>query len=123
MERFDFFMERFPICHGADVRLSIEFSKLTVQFLELTVQFSESTVQFSESTASFSGITALDRQLAVPSVPSKAPKTLPTPSPLLHEIHEKPLHALKGHSGVPVCGGGSLKADGIPAPTPLPETA
>ena len=29
-----------------------------------------------------------------------------------------PLHALKGHSGVPACGGGSLKADGIPAPTP-----
>ena len=30
---------------------------------------------------------------------------------------ERPLSALKGHSGVPVCGGGSLKADAIPAQT------
>ena len=63
MERFDFFMERFSVRHGADVRLTVEFSKLTVQFLELTVQFSESTVEFS-------GMTALDRQSTVPSVPS-----------------------------------------------------
>ncbi len=28
-----------------------------------------------------------------------------------------PLHALKGHSGVPACGGGSLKDDAIPPPT------
>ena len=56
---------------------------------KLTVEFPKSTVQFPKSTASFSGMTALDRQSTVPSVPfvpsvpSKAPKTLPAPSPFL----------------------------------------
>ena len=36
MERFDFFMERFPVCHGADVRLTVQFLGLTVEFPDLT---------------------------------------------------------------------------------------
>ena len=35
------------------------------------------------------------------------------------ESHERPPHALKGHSGGPACGGVSHKADDIPAPTPV----
>ena len=36
MERFDFFMERFSVCHGVDVRLTVEFSESTVEFPDLT---------------------------------------------------------------------------------------
>ena len=37
MERFDFSMERFPVGHGADVRLTAAFSDLTAAFWESTI--------------------------------------------------------------------------------------
>ena len=70
MERFDFFMERFPVCHGADVRLTVQFPESTVEFPDLTgfTRFTGLVLRMDGGAAS--GMTALDRQSTVPSVPS-----------------------------------------------------
>ena len=51
MERFDSFMERFSVGHGADVRLTASFWKFTASFSNLTASFCESTAAFFHLTA------------------------------------------------------------------------
>ncbi len=45
---------------------------------------------------------------------------LPVSPGISREVLERPLSALKGHSGVLACGGVSHKADDIPTPPPKP---
>ena len=52
MDRFDFFMERFSVRHGADACLTASFQKFTASFPNLTAAFCELTAAFFRWSAS-----------------------------------------------------------------------